>query len=215
MRQQAQGIFGGTFDPVHFGHLRAAIEARERLDLEAITFVPAGTPPHRDPPRASAGHRLNMLRVATGDRSELVVDDREVRRGGVSYMVDTLQGLRADAPTMPLLLLIGQDAANALDSWHCWRRLFDLAHIVIMRRPDSRHRYSAPLSDMIQPRLVASAEFLRTSSAGCVLPLEVTQLDISSTRIRDIIASGGSPGFLLPDAVIDYIGRHRLYRGSG
>lgn len=206
------GIFGGTFDPVHFGHLRAAVEARERLRLSDLILLPAGTPPHRSVTYAAAEDRLEMLRLAIEAHSELNVDDREVRRKGASYMVDTLAEFRSEVGATPLLLLIGQDAANTLDSWHQWRRLFDLAHLVVMRRPDSRHVYSGDLFGEIQPRLADGPEALRSHPGGRVLPLEVTQLDISSTRIRRIVARRESPGFLLPDAVIQYIERRAIYR---
>ena len=206
------GIFGGTFDPVHFGHLRAASEAKERLPLSELRLLPAGTPPHRSVTYAGANDRLSMLRLALAGHGDLLADDREVRREGYSYMVDTLSEIRRDEGNVPLLLLIGQDAANNLDSWHDWKQLFELAHIVIMRRPDSRDIYSGPLFEEVQPRLVSEPRQLERSPAGLVLPLEVTQLAIASTDIRRQIASGKSPRFLLPDSVIDYIHAHGLYR---
>ena len=208
------GIFGGTFDPVHFGHLRAADEAREGLFLSSLRILPAGTPPHRPNTFAAAEHRLAMLRLALEGHDDLWADDREVRRKGFSFMVDTLQEIREEEGEVPLLLMIGQDAANSLDSWHRWQRLFSLAHIVIMRRPDSRHVYSGRLFEEIQPRTVNSPQALSKAPAGLVLPLEVTQLAISSTEIRNRIAAGKSPRFLLPDGVIDYIRKHGLY-GQG
>lgn len=206
------GIFGGTFDPVHYGHLRAASEARERLSLADLRLLPAGNPPHRAVTFASAEHRLAMLRLALANHSDLWVDDREVRRGGYSYMVDTLKEIRLEEGEGPLLLMIGQDSANKLDSWHQWQQLFTLAHLVIMRRPDSRHGYSGALFQEMHPRVVSDPGLLRQSPAGLVLPLEVTQLAISSTEIRRQIAGGESARFLLPDSVIKYIHDHGLYR---
>jgi len=206
------GIFGGTFDPVHYGHLRAAHEANEALGLREMRLLPAGTPPHRSNTFAAAEHRLAMLRMAVAAYADLRTDDREVRRQGYSYMVDTLQEIRQEEGDVPLLLFIGQDAANKLDSWHRWEELFLLAHIVIMRRPDSRHEYSGALFREIQERSISTPPALRNSRAGRVLPLEVTQLDISSTMIREQVGAGLSPRFLTPDAVIDYIAAHGLYR---
>lgn len=206
------GVFGGTFDPVHFGHLRAANEAKERLSLIDLRLLPAGNPPHRSITYASAQHRLAMLRLALAGHDDLWADDREVRRSGYSFMVDTLTEIRREEGNIPVLLLIGQDAVNSLDSWHEWQALFTLAHIVILRRPDSRHDYSGALFREVQPRLVKDPERLEESPAGLVLPLEVTQLAISATDIRRQIAAGESPRFLLPDGVIDYIHEHRLYR---
>lgn len=210
-RSQAIGIFGGTFDPVHFGHLRAATEASELLPLDQFHLLPAGSPPHRSRTFASAEHRLAMLALATDDYPELVVDDREVRRGGDSYMVDTLAEIRDESGDSPLVLMVGQDAVNSLDSWHEWRRLFDLAHLVVMRRPKSRHEYSGKLFEVLQPRLIDDPDLLTRKPAGHVFPLEVTQLEISSTGIRELIAARRSPRFLLPESVIHYISEHGLY----
>jgi nicotinate-nucleotide adenylyltransferase len=208
---QAIGIFGGTFDPVHYGHLRAALEAMERLHLQDFRLLPAGTPPHRANTFASADHRLAMLKLALSRYPELQVDDREVRREGSSYMVDTLGEIRREEGEAPILMMIGQDAANVLDQWYDWHKLFDLAHLVIMRRPESKHIYSGALFEQVQPRLVNDPDQLRKTPAGLILPLEVTQLAISSTEIRRQIHAGLSPRFLLPDSVIEYILEHGLY----
>ena len=207
----AVGIFGGTFDPVHYGHLRAALEAREMLKLEDFRLLPAGTPPHRSNTIASGIHRLAMLRLAVAEHSGFRVDDREVRREGNSYMADTLREIRDETGDSPLMLIIGQDAANALDSWHQWRTIFDLAHLVIMRRPESRLAWSGELQNQMERRLARNPEQLRERAGGLILPLEVTQLAISSTGIRTQLLAGQSPRFLLPDVVIDYIERNKLY----
>lgn len=208
-------IFGGTFDPVHFGHLRAAVEVRENLQLESLSLLPAGNPPHRDGTFASAADRLAMLQLAVREYPDLQVDPREVQREGYSWMVDTLGELRAElGPDQPLALLLGQDAVNQLDSWKEWRRLFELAHIVIMRRPDSSYQYSTDLLLEIEPRLVNRPKALRQQPCGLVLPLEVTQLAISSTDIRQRLQQGKSCNFLLPAAVIGYIRQHGLYSSA-
>ncbi len=207
----AIGIFGGTFDPVHFGHLRAATEAAEKLPLREFRLLPAGSPPHRPVTFASAEHRLAMLALATEGHDHLKVDDREVRRSGNSYMVDTLAEIRAEIGDTPLILMVGQDAVNTLDSWHEWRDLFELAHLAVMRRPGSNHHYSGELFEVLQPRLVEDNHLLTQSPAGGVYPLEVTQLEISSTGIRELLKAGKSAGFLLPESVIDYIRSHDLY----
>jgi nicotinate-nucleotide adenylyltransferase len=208
-------VLGGTFDPIHFGHLRAAVEAREKLGLGTLSLMPAGTPPHRDSTGATAAQRLHMVRVAVQAYPDLLVDPREAEREGSSWMVDTLTGLRAElGPHRSLGLLVGQDAVNQLDSWKDWRRLFELAHIIVMRRPDSPHAYSRELFEEVQPRLTESIPALQTQAAGLVLPLEVTQLAISSTDIRQRLAAGKSCRFLLPDAVIDYLVETGLYGAS-
>jgi nicotinate-nucleotide adenylyltransferase len=210
----AIGIFGGTFDPIHFGHLRAAVEAREKLELDDFRLLPAGAPPHRTDTAATSAQRLQMLRLATAPCPGLNVDDREVRRAGASFMADTLAEIRDEAGAAPLLLLIGQDAANDLDTWHRWRDLFDLAHLVVMRRPDAHFQCRGELRRQIERRRVDRPERLRQAPAGYVLALEVTQLDISSTFIRGWLAAGRSPRFLMPDGVIEYILEQHLY-GAG
>lgn len=208
------GIFGGTFDPVHFGHLRAAQEAREILALDDFRLLPAGTPPHRSKTMASAKHRLAMLQLAVSNYPGFRIDDREIRRKGNSYMVDTLAQIRAEEGDSALVLIIGQDAANHLDSWHQWRRIFDLAHIAIMRRPNSSYSWSGELREQMQKRLGLGPEQLEGKAAGKVFPLEITQLAISSTGIRHQLEGGRSPRFLLPDDVITYIQKNKLYRGA-
>lgn len=211
MMPSAIALFGGTFDPVHFGHLRAALEAQEQLGLEDFRLLPAGDPPHREPPRANAAHRLAMLQLATREAGQLGIDDREIRRAGPSYMVDTLQEIRSEAGDVPLILCVGQDAANELDSWHEWRRLFELAHLVVMRRPDAHGDYRGELGEQMQRRSAGGVAELAGTPCGRVLPLAITQLEISATVIRQLFASGRSPGFLLPDSVVAYIRRNRLY----
>lgn len=207
----AIGIFGGTFDPVHYGHLRAALEVKEILQLDDLRLLPAGTPPHRSAPVADSSQRLAMLRLAVAEYPGFTIDEREVRREGNSYMVDTLREIRGEAGNAPIMLFIGQDAANGLDSWHEWRNLYKLAHLVIMRRPDSEMTWSGELLLEMKKRLVDTASELHTQAAGLVLSLEITQLAISSTGIRQQLLEGRSPRFLLPGAVIDYIQQNRLY----
>lgn len=210
------GIFGGTFDPVHYGHLRAALEVKEALQLDDFRLLPAGTPPHRSAPLADSGHRLAMLRLAVAEYSGFTIDEREIQRPGYSYMVDTLREIRDESGAAPIVLVIGQDAANALDSWHDWKALYGLAHLVIMRRPDSEVCWSGELLKQMQERLVDSVKPLHTRPAGLVLPLAITQLAISATGIRQQLLEGRSPRYLLPDAVIDYIEQNRLYfAGAG
>jgi nicotinate-nucleotide adenylyltransferase len=204
-------VFGGTFDPVHFGHLRPALEVMEKLGLAEVRMLPSARPPHRGQPRVTAEHRLAMLKLALTGQSRLVADDCELRREGPSYMVDTLETLQQGSPSVPLALIIGQDAANGLDRWHDWRRLFELAHIVVMRRPDAEACYGTPLADEMNGRLAESPSCLHRKAAGCVLPLQITQLDISATTIRGMFARGRSPDFLTPPAVIEYIREHQLY----
>lgn len=204
-------LFGGTFDPVHYGHLRCADEARQKLNLNKLYLLPAGTPAHRAAPRASIEQRLAMLQLALLEFPFLSVDGRETRRDGPSYMVDTLQQLRTEFPHRPLILLIGQDAANFLHTWFNWEQLFRLAHIVILTRPGTKAKYEAAVDAQIQQRLSTGVQALVRTQAGTVLTLEVTAVDVSATEIKRIIHRGGLPNSMLPAAVLDYIKQNSLY----
>ncbi len=208
---EPMAIFGGTFDPVHYGHLRCADEARQKLGLKDLYLLPAGKPPHRDVPQATTKQRLDMLQLACPEFPRLIVDDRETRRNGPSYMVDTLRELRNGFHDRPLLLLIGQDAANQLHTWFHWEQLFALAHIVILTRPGVAAEYTPELAIQIQNRAASNVQELHRSKAGAVLHLEVESIDISASGIQDIIRSGRSPGSMLPAAVSEYINKNRLY----
>lgn len=204
-------LLGGTFDPVHYGHLRCAEQARRELSLEYLYLLPAGRPPHRGEPQASVAQRLEMLALARGEFPRLLIDDRETHRAGPSYMVDTLQELRNIFPRRPLLLLIGQDAANQLHSWHRWRRLFDLAHIVILTRPAAHIEYEPELAEQIGLRAVDDARDLSACGAGRILQLDVEPVDVSATAIKRHIRSGKTPRQMLPEPVLAYIRKNRLY----
>lgn len=204
------GIYGGTFDPVHYGHLRTALEVQELFGLQQVRLIPCFQPPHREQPSVSAEHRLRMLRLAVADEPVLEVDERELQRGGPSYMVDTLRSLRAEFDAVPLLLFIGSDAFQAIRSWHRWRNLFDYAHIVVIDRPGSDA--AAALGEpFLQSRVCASKQDLAKRPGGYLFFQNVTQLAISATQIRQAIGDKRNPRFLLPDAVLRYIRRHRLY----
>lgn len=202
------GIFGGTFDPVHYGHLRSALEVKEIFALNEVRLIPAATPPHRERPVANALMRLTMLQLALEHQQVLLCDTRELDRNGASYMVDTLSSLRLDFPTKPLLLFIGSDAFNNLTSWHQWQSLFDFAHIVVMTRP--LYQIKA-LNSFLHSKHTQHKQDLAEFLAGKLFFQQVTQLDISATAIRKIIQEKRSPRFLLPDSVIEFINQNKLY----
>ena len=204
-------LFGGTFDPVHFGHLRCADEVRQKLNLKELHLLPAGTPVHRQTPQATARQRLEMLQLAQLDFPGLSIDDRETRRTGPSYMVDTLNELRTEYPQRPLILIIGQDATNLLHTWFKWEQLFALSHIVILTRPGSRLAYQELVANRIGRHLSSDIQDLRNSTAGTVLNLDVTALDISSTGIKSLIRRGQAPHSMLPASVLNYITKNHLY----
>lgn len=215
---QAFGLLGGTFDPIHYGHLRLAEELAEALGLDTVRFLPAGQPPHRGHPAAAASDRLAMVRLAIAGNPRFVVDQHEVHQTGPCYMVDTLTALRAEVgAATPIVLFMGADAFTGLTAWHEWSRLFDLAHLAVARRPgdggeDWQARLPAELLDEFAARLAPDTGILRASPAGRIVLNTVTQLDIAASRIRALLAAGREPRYLLPDAVLDYINQNRLYR---
>lgn len=206
-------IFGGTFDPVHFGHLRPALEVAEILGVEEMRLVPARVPPHRGDPGVSAEHRLAMLERALAGQERLVIDRRELSREGPSYTVDTLASLKAEYPDHGLALVVGEDAFASLSRWHRWTELNELAHLVVMTRPGARRVLDAALEDLSARCRVPDADALRRARAGGLLVAEVTPLAISASGIRELIAAGRDPRWLVPDAVLDYIREHGLYGG--
>lgn len=195
-------LFGGTFDPVHLGHLSVAWEAAELLDAE-VRLVPASVPPHRPPPRASASQRVAMLQAALRGQDRLQLDTRELDRSGPSYTVDTLAALRAEHSARPLVLLVGVDAFTGLSSWHRWRELFQLAHIGILHRPGFSRELPAALADEVENRYTTNPDDLRAAPAGRVIELDVTPLEVSATRIRQLLAEGRDPRYLLPAGLFD------------
>jgi nicotinate-nucleotide adenylyltransferase len=210
-------LLGGTFDPVHFGHLRLAEELAESLDIEQVRFIPAGQPPHRGSPRAQAQHRLEMVRRAIDGNPRFILDDRELRRAAPSYSVDTLAGLRAELPPRtPLVLFMGADAFMGLTTWHEWRQLFELAHIAVAQRPGfSTAAWEDALPDPLR-RLLAThrgeqADEILDKPFGRIFLQRITQLDISASQIRERALRGQSLRYLLPDAVIDYLNENHLY----
>ncbi|MDQ7988495.1 MAG: nicotinate-nucleotide adenylyltransferase [Candidatus Dactylopiibacterium sp.] len=209
------GILGGTFDPIHYGHLRMAEEARDALALERVSLIPAGLPPHRERPGTQAADRLEMTRLAAAAHPHLEVDAGEALAAAPSYTVPTLERLRDTHGTArPLVLLLGMDAFQNLAGWHRWRELFALAHIAVATRPgyDFRAAGLAPeLGAELRTRFTPEAGALAASPAGRVTAFAMTPLAISATAIREQIARGASPRFLLPDAVLDYIQTHHLY----
>ena len=202
------GIYGGTFNPVHYGHLRTALEVKAIFECEQLWLLPCAQPAHREQPQVSADMRLKMLETAVLG-SELMVDARELQRQGYSYMVDTLASIRSECADKPLILFMGEDAFQHLETWYQWQALFDYAHIVVMTRPDVKT--SLNCSDFLAKRLVNDKKSLHKHRAGLLLFQSVTQLAISATQIRKIIATEQNPQFLLPDSVITLMTEQQLY----
>jgi nicotinate-nucleotide adenylyltransferase len=212
------GIFGGTFDPVHFGHLRLAEEAIVHLGLGGVRWIPAGQPPHREPPAVTSGQRLSMVRLAIAGNARFSLDTAEVDAAAPSYTVRTLERLRGELGVdRPLVLLVGADAFAGLASWHRGRELFALAHVAVSHRPGfpvASASLPDDLASEFSRRRQADATALNAAPAGSIVSFAMTQLAISATQIRRLLANGHSARYLLPDDVLDYIRTHSLYRNA-
>lgn len=208
------GVLGGTFDPVHIGHLRGALEVAESLNLDELRLTPSARPPHRDTPQVSALDRLAMVECAVAGVVPLVVDDRELKRDKPSYTIDTLELMRAEfAADDQLFLLLGWDAFCGLPTWHRWEELLQHCHILVLQRPDADSEPPDALRNLLAARSVSDPLALKGPS-GQIAFVWQTPLAVSATQIRQLLASGKSVRFLVPDAVLAYIDAHGLYRAS-
>lgn len=206
------GILGGTFDPIHYGHLRPGQQALRALRLQELRFIPAAHPPHRRMPIAACEHRLRMVELAVAERPGLRVDDRETRRGGPSYTVVTLESLRAENETQSICLLMGADAFRGIESWYRWERLLQLSHIIVLQRPG----WPTPRDDKDLPVWARDVicddnRQLAEKRNGLIMFQSVTPQDISASNIRMMIARGESVRGMLPDVVLSYIRANQLY----
>ena len=211
----SMGVFGGTFDPIHYGHLRSAFEMLQALRFAEVRFMPCGNPPHREQPVASSDLRLQMVNVATEGQEGFVVDDRELNRSGPSYSVDTLSELREEFKDRSMALMIGMDAFLGLPKWHHWREILRLSHIVVAHRPGWRAPDMGPLGELLAERGTHRIGDLHEGPCGRIFIHDVTQLEIASTEIRELVGAGRSPRFLLPDPVYDVIVESGCYAMCG
>jgi nicotinate-nucleotide adenylyltransferase len=203
------GVFGGTFDPVHHGHLRIAMDALEQLALAEVRLIPLAHAVHRDQPETPGDLRLAMLQAAIKGRTGLIADNRELLRDNESYTVDTLRSLADDMPGRDLCLLLGDDAFAGFLDWKAPEAILELANIAVLRRPGAAREFTGRLGEMVHRR---QTQTLRPGSHGQIRLLPVTQLDIASSDIRQRLAAGRSADFLLPDAVLSMIRENHLYR---
>jgi len=209
------GVYGGTFDPIHFGHLRPAMEILQAFGLSQIRFIPCGVPPHRDAPHATPEQRVAMLECAIEGVPEFVCDTREIQRGGPSYMLDTLRSLQATAGDEAYCLILGMDAFAAFHTWHQWRDILGYCNLLVMQRPEFEAEKvitAAQLIELVQQVRVMDVTKFIQEAPGKLIFYPVTQLDISSSRIRELNAQRRSLRFLMPDRVIALIEEQGIYQ---
>jgi len=210
----AIGIFGGTFNPIHFGHLRMAQELMDALSFDEVRFIPAANPPHKNTPTISAEHRAAMVRLSIANNPGFTFDDRELHRTGASYTIDTLLSRREELGMQTsITLLMGSDAFTQFDTWHRWQEIIPLCHIALVQRPRVEdNKLPKILETFLHNHYTENSDDLHTSPAGFVTMRPVTALDISSTAIREAFKHGYSARYLMPDNVIEYIHAHKLYQ---
>lgn len=207
-------VFGGTFDPVHFGHLKSARALAEALGA-VVSFVPCAVPAHRPQPEASAEHRLAMLKLATEDVDNILVDDCELRRDGTSFTIDTLKLYRERlGSSASLVFVMGFDAWLTLSTWKDWQVLADVAHLLVLVRPGHQGVAGSVLRDWADTRQVDDVAELKGRPAGSICHLMLDQVDVSATEIRNRLNDGQSVDELIPEAVNRYITAHDLYAKS-
>jgi len=191
------GLLGGTFDPLHIGHLRTALDVREALALSEVHLIPNNIPAHREQPVLPAQQRFSLLETALVEVPGLVANDCEIKRGGISYMVDTLRHLRDQYASQHLCLIIGTDAYNSFCQWHQWQQILQLAHLVVMQRAGVTTMFNKELDS----RITADVSDLEQERSGCVYVQPVCQLDVSSTALRAMMKARQSIQFLVPENI--------------
>jgi len=204
------GLFGGTFDPVHFGHLRPALELAEHYALKTLYLVPNHRPQHRSAPLASTEQRIAMLTAAVLDVPRLAVDTREASRDRATYTIDTLHAVRKENPAATLLFFLGVDAFAKFDQWHRWEEILELANLVVIQRPEAQ--LSSFATNLVATQTEKEGSVISAGTTGVIEQYQTTQLAISATDIRRRVAAEQNIRFLLPDAVREYILQHQLYR---
>ena len=209
------GLLGGTFDPIHFGHLGMAQELAQALALDTVKFIPAAVPPLKSQPSASAIDRCAMVQLAIANNPDFQLDDRELKRTGPSYTLDTLRSLRSELGEQDsLVLFIGSDAFKQFNRWHQWQEIIGLCHIALVARPDSEVStgLDPELVTFLQDHYTENAMDLQSATAGLITMQAITPLTISSSAIREQLKIRQSARYLTPDCVLDYIAQHGLYQ---
>jgi nicotinate-nucleotide adenylyltransferase len=208
------GILGGTFNPIHFGHLRMAQELAQAINFNELRFIPSANPPHKNKPEVSAQHRASMVQLAIADNPLFKLDTRELERTGASYSIDTLISLREDlGEKVSICLIMGSDAFTKLDSWHRWNELLNYCHIILVQRPNAKsEKLSERMTQFLSAHYTENLDDLAEKTAGYIHMQQITTQDISATNIREKLAAGSSAKYLVPEAVLVYIQQQQLYK---
>jgi len=210
--QPAIGFLGGTFDPIHFGHLRPALEIQESLNLSTLYLMPNYLSPHKSSTLATAQQRLRMVELATQSTPQLAIDNQEILQTGPSYTIDTLKRLRAQHPTTPLCFIMGMDALLQFDKWHQYQEILNYCHLVVSYRPGAAPQFNDTVKALLAQHQVAEPSHLHDTLCGAIYLQNTTQLAISSSQIRRLVAAQQRIDFLTPSAVCHYIQQQGCYQ---
>lgn len=206
------GIFGGTFDPIHIGHIEPVIEAAKQVNIDKIALMPCHIPTHKSVSSTSSHHRLEMAKLTCQQYPIFYPDDREIKRGKPTYSIDTLRELRQEYPTHPLCFFIGMDSLLTINSWYQWQELFDLCHFIVCQRPDHDTEFSAEIVRLLQCRQVSDTTELHNNLAGKIYIASTKQIAVSSTALRQRLHDNVPVDSLIPESVINYILQYKLYQ---
>ena len=207
------GVFGGTFDPIHIGHIYPILDVCELTGIDEVRYIPNARPGHRPTPRTDPNHRWNMTALALEDYPQLVADDREIKRPGKSFMVPTLRSLRTENPFRPLCLILGMDAFLQISHWYWWADVLRLANIIVMNRPGAKIPNVLPV--WWEQALQTQNRILYERLAGNIVQLDVSLIDVSATRLRVSMSRGDESPEGLPESVAQYIAQHQIYTAQG
>ncbi|WP_372882337.1 nicotinate-nucleotide adenylyltransferase [Psychromonas sp.] len=212
IQQQAIGFLGGTFDPIHFGHLRPALEISEAISLKQLFIMPNHIAPHKSKSHGSAKQRCKMVELAISSQSRMAIDKRELQRHQPSYTIDTLKELKAEYPDTPICFIMGMDSLTNFDSWYEWQNILSYCHLVISHRPGWQCKFNKKVETLVKQHQTTDQHDLHNLQCGKIYFQTTSQLAISSTEIRELLKHNISIDFLTPEAVIDYIKEHHLYQ---
>lgn len=205
------GIYGGTFDPIHNGHLHVANTLLTELPFQEIRFIPCFEPVHRQSPIATPEQRLHLCELALENQTKLIVDSREIQREGKSFMIDTLKSLRTEFKDFPLALIIGADSLETFQTWKSWKQIIDYAHLLVVNRPESVSPQDLTLQDMIKKCVTTDKEKLNTQLSGLIYFAYIPPSPVSATKLRQQLSSAKDISHFVPKNVFDYIRAQHIY----
>ncbi|TEW54860.1 nicotinate-nucleotide adenylyltransferase [Psychromonas sp. RZ22] len=208
----AIGFLGGTFDPIHFGHLRPALEIQQALNLQALYLMPNYIAPHKSKSLASPAQRIDMVKIAIQDTPQLQINTQELLRDSPSYTINTLKVLREQYPQTPLCFIMGMDSLIQFDTWYQYKDILNYCHLIVSHRPGWDPQFNSTVTNLLAVHQINDPTLLHQKQAGCIYFQSTSQLDISSSAIRELLVNDKSIDFLTPNSVCRYIEEQQCYK---